>query len=355
MVIIPYWIVGRTSAGPPCQLVPAASGYYGRRCSSEQHAVAVREEAVPFTDGVGIRREDDLSASSLGGEGRHQHQKGRLRKVEVGQEALNQPEVVAGGEKNGGLAGVGFEGLAAREECTVFECASRSGSGSDDAAAVSNSAVESGGRGGGERVVFGVQVYLGKRGGADWLKGAKPNMQREMFNLNVLCAKRREDLGSEVQAGGGGSSGAGCRRVDRLIAGAVFGGVRFILWPMDVGWQRNVTDNVEDCLKVCNGFEAERAFAKFGSGGDLSFEQQAAGVGMVEVEALAEGEFPAGADERRPEVRIKLLSEQHFDAAGRVGRVLLRYGAASAGGIQACRNDAAVIKNKQVAGPQVLR
>ena len=56
-----------------------------------QHRVPEAEEAVPLADGALVRPPDQLAA----GEGAHQHQQGRTRQVEVGDQRIHGLEPVA--------------------------------------------------------------------------------------------------------------------------------------------------------------------------------------------------------------------------------------------------------------------
>ena len=80
------------------------------RCGllQDEHAIAVREEAVTLVDGVGVGGEGFFSAL-VSQEGADQHQEGGLREVEVGEEAVDEAELVAGRYKDAG--GVGVRGL----------------------------------------------------------------------------------------------------------------------------------------------------------------------------------------------------------------------------------------------------
>ena len=74
----------------------------------EQHAVAVGVETVALLDGVGVGAKDGLAAE-VGicagcGEGGGEHEEGGFGEVEVGEQARDDTEAVAGGEKDGGRA-----------------------------------------------------------------------------------------------------------------------------------------------------------------------------------------------------------------------------------------------------------
>jgi hypothetical protein len=138
----------------------------------QEHAVAVGEEAVAFADGVAVGGEDGFAAGFFVGEGADQHEEGGLGQVEVGEQAADDAEVVAGGDEDAGLAGVGFEGLARCDLSAVLKRAGSGGSGGYDAATFGECGVDGLGGGGGQGVVLGVEVDVGEVFGADGLEGA---------------------------------------------------------------------------------------------------------------------------------------------------------------------------------------
>jgi len=106
-------------------------------------------------------------------------------------------------------------------------------------------------------------------------------------------------------------------------------------------------------VELRRGSETEGALAELASGEDFSGKQRLGFIGCAEVEVLAELDFAAGADEGRPVFAAKVLSEQDFDTSAGVGRILLRV-QPGAGSVKACRYDAAVIKDEEVAGAKDL-
>jgi len=309
----------------------------------EEHAVAVGEEAVSFANGVGVGGEDQFPAVFFSGKGADQHKQRGLWEVEVGQEAADDPELVAGAEKDTGLSGVRLKRCACCDLSAVFEGAGSGGAGGDDAATLALCCVDGFGSGGRERVVLGVEVDIFELFHADGLEGAKANVEGDGFDPDANLPELREDLGSEVQAGGGGGGRAGFVREDGLIAVAVLDAVV----AMDVWRERHVADFVEDRVEVGRGHEAEGAFAELSGGENFGFEDDIFFV--VEEETVAGLNLAAGADESGPVVRGKLLGQEDFDAAGWVGGAVLGLLAARAGGVETGRNDAAVVEDQQVA------
>jgi len=242
--------------------------------------------------------------------------------VEVGEQAADDAEAVAGGDKEGGRAGVGLEveGSGRGLLGEVFEGAGGGGSGGDDAAAFGEGAVEGVGGGGGEGVTLGVEANVGEAGDADGLEGAKANVQGEIRDLDAAGAEGGEDLGGEVEAGGGRGGGAGMARVDGLISLAVLRGVGLGgLAAMDVGGKRHVADAGERGVEVVDRGEAQGALAEGAGGEDFGGEEGLGGVladhlraglwgGLEEQEGFARANLAGGADEGAPEVFRRVSS-----------------------------------------------
>src|SRR5437879_4774406 len=72
---------------------------------SEQHGIAVAEEAVALRNRVRIRGADLVVA----GEGRHQHQQRRFRQVEIGDQARDSLERIAGRDEQRGVGAAGLQ------------------------------------------------------------------------------------------------------------------------------------------------------------------------------------------------------------------------------------------------------
>ena len=72
----------------------------------KKHAVAIAEETVFLLHGMRVGGEYSLSAKFFAGKGAYQHQKGGLRKVEVGEKAANYLKLMPRAEEDAGLAGM---------------------------------------------------------------------------------------------------------------------------------------------------------------------------------------------------------------------------------------------------------
>ena len=182
------------------------------------------------------------------GKGGDQHEERGLREVEVGEEALDDFEFVAlirmgaGREEEAGGAGVGGDvGLGAGD---MFEGAGGGGAYGEDAAFFADGFVDGFGGGGGEGVGLGVEADVFGAFYADGLEGAEAYVEGEVRDFDAACGEGLENLGSEVQAGGGSGGGASFVGEDGLVAGAVFGGVGFGFFAVDVGRKREMADAV---------------------------------------------------------------------------------------------------------------
>src|SRR5579862_7995086 len=101
----------RTSVSGFGMFFRSGFGMFFRSLLKDQHAVAIREEAIFLSDRVLVGRERQLPAS----EGRDQNQKTRLRQVEVGQQRAGAAEGEAGSDEEIGLAlrRIAFDGAHA--------------------------------------------------------------------------------------------------------------------------------------------------------------------------------------------------------------------------------------------------
>ena len=133
-----------------------------------------------------------------------------MGQVEVGEEAADDAEFVAGGDEDAGLAGVGFEWLAGCDLSAVFEGAGGGGSGGDDAAAFGEGGVDGGGGGGGEGVVLGVEVDVGEVFGADGLEGAEAYVEGDGLDLDAVGRRSRRISGVKWRPAVGAAAEPGC-------------------------------------------------------------------------------------------------------------------------------------------------
>ena len=89
--------------------------------SSDEHAIAVGEEAITTLYGMTVSGEGVFSP----GKRAHQHQERRLRQMEIGEHRLDYFEAAARREKDVGRAAMG---LQAADAGTVFQYSDRSSS-----------------------------------------------------------------------------------------------------------------------------------------------------------------------------------------------------------------------------------
>src|ERR1700736_5306820 len=121
--------------------------------SSDEHAVAVREEPIPGFDRMTIRGESVFSARKRA----HQHQQSRLRQVEVGEQRLDHFYARAGREKDVRSTAMGLEPSYAG---AVLQYAYRGGASGHHAPAISERIVDLQGGFFRQRISFRVEANL---------------------------------------------------------------------------------------------------------------------------------------------------------------------------------------------------
>jgi hypothetical protein len=280
-------------AQPPHEAAPARrQGAFVSTYLKQQHAIPVREKAIPLPNGMSIGSEHPLPTLFRINKGANQHQQRRLRKMKVSKQATDDLKLIPRAKKNTGFAGVGSERLTVSDPGTVFESARGGGSGSDDSAAFTLGEVDGGGGLGRESVVLGVKTDVGEKLCADGLEGSEADVKGDGFDLHALLPELIEDRGREVKPGGGGRGGTGVLGEDGLVAGLIFRRVGDGFGAVDVGRERHVADAIQDLVEVGRWREAEGAFAELACGEDFGFEHgRAVGDGFI-----AEEETFAGLD-----------------------------------------------------------
>jgi len=191
---------------------------------------------------------------------------------------------------------------------------------------------------------------------ADGLEGSEADVQGDVCGLDAALADAVEDLRGEVKTGGGRGYRSTLQGVDGLVALAIAGGIR----TYDVGRERDVADAIECGKKIVRALgcrlEADAAFAEFGTGQDFGLEF----IVLAEEEALTDTDLAAGADQAFPIVRFggKLAGEENLDASmeksAGCGIVLADWlsAGAFAAAIEAGGEDAGVVENNKIAGPE---
>jgi hypothetical protein len=153
--------------------------------------------------------------------------------VEVGEQGIGAVEIVAGEDEEAGFAVEGVDGAVFVGG--GFEEAERGGADGDEAVARGAGGVDAGGGLGGDVAAFGVDLVLVDVVVAERQEGAGADVQGDGFALDVVGGEAREEVGGEVEAGGGGGDGALVLGEDGLVVGGVGGGGA--LGAGDVGGQ----------------------------------------------------------------------------------------------------------------------
>ncbi len=207
----------------------AEAGHAG---ALQQAGVAVGVEAVALGDGVGIGRLHPLEP----GEGADQHEQGRARQVEVGQQQVGAAEPVAGRDEDVGLAlermepAVGVDG--------ALQQAQAGGADGDDAPARRPRGVDPLGRRGADLAPFAMHAVVLDPLGLDRQEGAGADVEGQEHAADAGVLQRPEQAFGEVEPGGRRGDRARPLGVDGLVVGAV--GVLRALGPRDVGRQRHL-------------------------------------------------------------------------------------------------------------------
>ena len=292
----------------------------------EEHGVAEGEEAVLLFDGGLVGAEDEVAA----GEGADEHDEGGFWQVEVGDDGVDDLEVVAGVDEDASPAalagdlvfggGGGLEGADARRA-----------DGDDAVPGLLGLHDELGGLVG-DAVVLLVHLVLLDVVDADGAEGAEADVQGDEAEVDAHLAQLLHLLFGEVQAGGRGGGGALLAVVDGLVALLV---LEFLV---DVGRQRRLAEAVEDLLEDTVIVELDDAAAKVGVLGDGARELRA------EADDVARLGFLAGLDERLPVIGVEAAQEEDFDFAARLVAVADEAG----------RHDARVVEDQGVAGLEVF-
>lgn len=146
---------------------------------------------------------------------------------------------------------------------------------------------------------------------ADWLEGAESDVEGNFCGLDAANAETGENLGGEVEAGGGGGNRSALAGVNGLIAIPI--GRRIVAG--DVGRKGDVADHFYAGEKVIDGSEPDVALTEFAPGDDLGTEL----VIIAEEKMLADSDLAARPDETLPIVGIalQLPCKQDFDTAAK--------------------------------------
>ena len=245
-----------------------------RPVSSDEHAVAVTEEAIALTDRMGVRCENSFAAAFCTGERADQHQQAGLRQMEIGEHGVDDSERITGGQEDGGFAGMGLE--LAVGSCgslrAVLHCADGGGAYGYDATAIAAGAVEGVCCLWGQRVALAMQVNLVDALDSQRSESAEAYVECELGYFNAAGFDLIEDGGREVKACCGCGDGAALSGEDGLIALAIGGCVV----SLDVRGKRHVADLFEGGEEVFDGGEAESAFAEYPAACDFRFKQDRA-------------------------------------------------------------------------------
>ena len=106
--------------------------------STEEHAIAVAEEAVFLLDRVRVCGQHALAA----GEGADQHEETGLGQMEVGEEGADEAEVEAGRDEYFRLAGMGLQFASSGLKGTVLQSSYNRGAYGNDPTAFAHGSID---------------------------------------------------------------------------------------------------------------------------------------------------------------------------------------------------------------------
>ena len=236
--------------------------------------------------------------------------------MEIGDEGVDATEGARRVDEDLGFAGVGVVVL---HRCgmpleKVFERSNRGGADGD--AASPGARREQGALGRGGKFVEFAMDGVGFDGvGRNRFERPETDVKRDIRKIDTGGGERLEQLGREVEAGGGGGDGdlAGAVGVDRLITFGVRGAGGDGAVALNVRGQRDLTLAIGDGGdRLAGGRGEAHVGGAVGFFGDDFAGEGAGGVG----ERGADGEFAAGFYEAAPSVvAIDGTEEEAFDLA----------------------------------------
>src|SRR5713101_5614747 len=124
------------------------------------------------------------------------------------------------------------------------------------------------------------------------------------MGFQTLCAEAAENFRGEVQPGGRSSDSARLLCENGLVALAVRG----LIGAINVRRQRHVAQALKSGVEVLPGMKAERTLSEFSAADDFGFE-----LALPKHHAFARGQLPPRMNQRFPNVRLQLTSQQDLD------------------------------------------
>lgn len=299
-------------------------------------------------------------------QGADQHEEGRLRQVEVGEQCADDLKFVSGIDKQVGFAGTRAD-YPLSLLCGVFECADRRRPDCYQAAILAPCPVDlfCGFRG--DRIAFRMQFVLFDFFYANRLKGSQPDVECDFGGFDFALAEAHQNLRSEMKTGGGSGDRSALAGIDGLIAVAVGGGIL----AGNIGWEGDVADALDDGKEVVEGLagfarlsphvrgsETDVALAEVSARDDFGMEL----IVLTEKEVLADGDLASGTDEAFPVVRIlpELAGQKDLDASVKEvprSRIMWAEGLGfktCAAAIEAGGEHAGIVEDDEVAGPEEI-
>ncbi len=147
------------------------------------------------------------------------------------------------------------------------------------------------------------------------LERSQPDVEGQVGNDDTPRADPLQNLGSEMQTGGGRSDRSALTRKDRLVTLAV---QRLIL-TANVWGQRHMPQKLQPGEEIIHRREAKKAFAELAIGHDRSLQSHVP-LGRREGQLLTHRHPARRAGQRPPFPVADLFSQQHFHFGALPGR-----------------------------------
>src|SRR2546422_8434435 len=124
------------------------------------------------------------------------------------------------------------------------------------------------------------------------------------MDFETVCPEAVENFPGEMQPGGRSSDGARLLCENSLVALTVGG----LIEAINVRRQRHVAQALERGVEVLPGMKAERALSEFSAADDFGLQ-----FALAKYHVFARGQFPSRMNQRFPNVRLQLTSQQDLD------------------------------------------
>ena len=306
-------------------MIPVRVKFRRKRCIMlqirEKAGIPEAEETVLLAHRHLIRAKHVLTLRK----GRNQHDEGRFRQMEVGDQRIHALKLIARIDEDIGPAGGRRHG--AIRKCCGLDGTTAGGAGTDDTMALCVGAIDLIRFRLLDDVVLAVHVVFLDLVRLDRTEGAEADMQGDVGDLHALLLHGLEQLLGPVETGGRGRRRAVVLCIDGIVA------CLFLQLMMDVRWDRHLAEAVEHLLPDTLELETDDAVAIIDRVDDLALQQA-----LAELDARTVPELLSRLDEALPVGRAQAAKKQYLDMCAST-RLLA---------MQACRDDLRIVDDEAV-------